>query len=411
MRLQSLKAPELYAVRGIDHRTVPALVLDTVTWDLRPGNPPSFEPSPPDAQTPKVLDSATGARRGILTVLPSLDAPAQGKILVMLRQVQREAKRLDFPQDGKAAFPALREQFAELPLVFDAIRATRIISTWKKFSTEAPLLCPACGEPIKTDGSSRIRAHFTREGTPCNRNGTGFSLEERLEQTPRENAEKQDARNSKTEKKRARKKTRRALPVKSEAGKKRAGEKTHHALPVKSEAGNVKSASPEIQAEMLSSFRAAGLTPVGHIAEIPTRPTLAKCEECGYTVGISLQSVLDGKRCRHLEARKVAAEAEAAEAKAVAEAKKAKQETERAAAENQKAAAKAAAQAKAEELARKAPEIAMNAGYEPKEPFPGRSRPWSCTCLVCHQDRRPTFASIEAGGRCSHRTTAKAASL
>ncbi|MFH8483045.1 hypothetical protein [Streptomyces sp. NPDC018055] len=182
MRRQSLRAAELYAVRGIDHRTVPALVLDTATWDLLPGNPTSFVPSPPDEQTPKVLDSATGARRGILTLLPALDAPADtAKVLAILRRAKRASRLAGLATGEEAPHIALRSMFSGQPLVLDVIRTTRIIKAWKDYASAPPLSCPTCDMPIETDASSRIRSHPTGKGATCARTGTKLTPEERSE--------------------------------------------------------------------------------------------------------------------------------------------------------------------------------------------------------------------------------------
>ncbi|MFE6000252.1 hypothetical protein ACFQ6C_25885 [Streptomyces sp. NPDC056454] len=180
MRRQSLKAPELYAVRGIDHRTVPALVMDTAAWDLLPGNPASFTLSPPDEQTPKVLNPATGARRGILTLLPTLDAPAEtAEILVILRRAKRITRLAGLATNREAEPGGLRAMLTDQPLVLDVIRTTRIIKAWEEYASAPPLSCPDCQMPIETDASSRIRAHPNRKGVACIRNGTKIMPEER----------------------------------------------------------------------------------------------------------------------------------------------------------------------------------------------------------------------------------------
>ncbi len=54
---------------------------------------------------------------------------------------------------------------------------------------------------------------------------------------------------------------------------------------------------------------------------------------------------------------------------------------------------------------KEAAKILLRRGAEPAEPYPGYSVPWSCVCLTCHREIRPTLGNaIKGHNPCAHCT-------
>ncbi|MCX4799599.1 hypothetical protein OG497_37730 [Streptomyces sp. NBC_01242] len=184
MKRASIEPRRLYAATGVDRVTVPSLVLDNALWDRLPRKRGvTFHPAPKRQRWSTTLDCDTGARRGILTVLPRSGTKHTEVTVQHLELLAVEAEDLNVPDGGAKAVSALRA-LVEEPLILDVVRVSKIIMPWDAYvsgdvSSEWLHTCPKCGESVAMNAASRLRAHPDGTGAPCPRSNTPLSKEER----------------------------------------------------------------------------------------------------------------------------------------------------------------------------------------------------------------------------------------
>lgn len=182
MKKASIRHGHLYAVTGADRVVVPALVLDNALWDRLPeAGGAVYLPAPEGERWSTTLDYDTGARRGILTVLPRPGTRPTKAIVKSLERLVRKAEDLSVPNDGADAVSVLR-QLVEAPLLLDVVRDSKVVMTWESYvSGEHLHSCPnpECGALVAMNAASRLRAHPDSTGASCARSNTPLSEEER----------------------------------------------------------------------------------------------------------------------------------------------------------------------------------------------------------------------------------------
>jgi hypothetical protein len=182
MKKASIRHRRLYAVTGADRVTVPSLVLDNALWDRLPeADGFVYRPAPEGSRRSTILDRDTGARRGILAVLPRSGAKLTQAMVKNLERLARKAEDLDVPGTGEDAVSALRKLIEE-PLILDVVRDAKVVMPWDAYVTGERLhSCPAkgCGTLVAMNAASRLRAHPDRTGASCPRSNTPLTEEER----------------------------------------------------------------------------------------------------------------------------------------------------------------------------------------------------------------------------------------
>lgn len=168
MRKSLIKPYQLYAVTRADRTVIPSLALDHGLWDRLPQrNRIVYRPAPKNAAWASVLDRDTGARRGILVLLPK---PGMTDIEAMVEDLEylaREAETVA-PNGGAAAISALEGLITD-SFFFDAIRDAKVLMSWDDHVSGDNLhRCPKCHALVPLNAASRLRAHENDgTGRPC----------------------------------------------------------------------------------------------------------------------------------------------------------------------------------------------------------------------------------------------------
>lgn len=180
MKKASIRHRRLYAVMGADRVTVPSLVLDNALWDRLPeAEGMVYRPAPEGSRWSTTLDRDTGARRGILAVLPRLGTTPTKAMVKNLERLARKAEDLSVPGGGAEAVSAFRKLIEE-PLLLDVIRDAKVVMPWEKYvSGERLHSCPECSTLVAMNAASRLRGHPDDTGASCLRSNTPLSEEER----------------------------------------------------------------------------------------------------------------------------------------------------------------------------------------------------------------------------------------
>lgn len=180
MKKAAIRHRRLYAVTGADRVTVPSLVLDNALWDRLPeADGIAYRAAPKDKRWSTTLDRDTGARRGILAVVPRPGTKPTKTMVKNLERLARKAEDLNVPDAGEDAVSALRKLIEE-PLLLDVVRDAKVVMPWEKYVTGERLHnCPECGTLVALNAASRLRAHPDDTGASCLRSNTPLSEEER----------------------------------------------------------------------------------------------------------------------------------------------------------------------------------------------------------------------------------------
>ncbi|MFD8648666.1 hypothetical protein [Streptomyces mirabilis] len=182
MKKASIRHRRLYAVMGADRATVPSLVLDNALWDRLPEKDGiAYRPAPEGSRWSTVLDRDTGARRGILAVLPRSGTNLTETLVKNLERLALKAEELNVPDEGEGAVSALRSLIEE-PLLLDVVRDAKVVMTWETWvSGERLYGCPGpgCSSLVAMNAASRLRAHPDDTGASCIRSNTPLTEEER----------------------------------------------------------------------------------------------------------------------------------------------------------------------------------------------------------------------------------------
>ncbi|MEV7675076.1 hypothetical protein [Streptomyces sp. NPDC088752] len=168
MRRSDIRPRGLYAVQGADRVVVPAVVLDRALWDRLPGEGEVvYRPAPEGELWSTTLDRDTGARRGILTVLPRSGTKVTKSLVASLKRLAERAGDIGVPGGGERAVAELDGHVAD-PLGLTVVRNAKVIAPWEKYAAGESLhSCPVCGELVAMNAASRLRAHGGVE--PCPR--------------------------------------------------------------------------------------------------------------------------------------------------------------------------------------------------------------------------------------------------